>query len=88
MKVAFKSSFVRDLRSVKDRSLFQRIQTLIENVESAESLAGVPGLKKLRAEGTYYRLRIGQYRVGLSVENETVIFVRVLHRREIYRYFP
>jgi mRNA-degrading endonuclease RelE of RelBE toxin-antitoxin system len=31
---------------------------------------------------------VGNYRLGLIIEAETVIFVRVLHRKEIYRYFP
>jgi mRNA interferase RelE/StbE len=60
----------------------------IENVEKAQNLADIPGLKKLRAEGACYRIRVGDYRLGLSVEQEVVIFVRVLHRREVYRYFP
>jgi len=46
-------------------------------------------LKKLtEGRGEYYRLRVGGYRVGLEVEGEAVVFVRYLHRREIYRYFP
>jgi mRNA interferase RelE/StbE len=33
-------------------------------------------------------LRISDYRMGIFVENNTVIIVRFLHRKEIYRYFP
>jgi mRNA interferase RelE/StbE len=36
----------------------------------------------------YYRIRLGDYRVGLKIENNTVCFVRFLHRKDIYRYFP
>lgn len=44
-----------------------------------ELMKGYPG---------YYKIRFGDYRVGLHIENDTVIFERVLHRKEIYRHFP
>lgn len=88
MKVAYRASFARDLRAIQDRSLLNRIRTIIESVEKAENLAGVPRLRKLSARENFYRIRMGDYRIGLAIEKDTVTFVRVLHRREIYRYFP
>jgi mRNA interferase RelE/StbE len=35
-----------------------------------------------------YRLRVGNYRVGFFINDDTLLFSRALHRREIYRYFP
>jgi mRNA interferase RelE/StbE len=88
LKVRFKASFVSELRAVKDKSLHQRIEALIAKVESAQSLSEVPSLKKLRGGEAYYRVRVGDYRVGLAFEENVVVFVRALHRREVYRYFP
>ncbi|NJM77646.1 MAG: type II toxin-antitoxin system RelE/ParE family toxin [Acaryochloridaceae cyanobacterium RU_4_10] len=88
MKVEFRKSFEKDLRKIKDAELLQRIQSIIEEVENIDSLMGLVNIKKLKAEGDFYRIRIGNYRVGLSFNNETVVFVCVLHRKEIYRYFP
>lgn len=46
-------------------------------------------LKKLSGgRGAYYRIRVGDYRLGLEVEGDVVVFVRCLHRRDMYRYFP
>lgn len=87
MNVQFKDSFARDIRSIKDKDLLERIKELIELVEQAQSLNEISSFKKLRG-GNYYRMRIGDYRVGLVVEDSLVTFVRFLHRREIYRYFP
>ena len=88
MKVRFKASFAKDLRALKDKALLERIKELIANVEAAQSLAEVSNLKKLRGGGGYYRVRVGDYRVGLATEEGAVVFVRVLHRRQVYRYFP
>jgi mRNA interferase RelE/StbE len=84
----FKESFAKDLRRLREQTLRRRIREAIEVVEDAGSLAEVPQIKKLSGAGSYYRLRVGEYRIGLIIEGETVTFVRVLHRREIYRYFP
>jgi mRNA interferase RelE/StbE len=35
-----------------------------------------------------WRVRLGNYRVGFFSENDIAEFVRVLNRKEIYRYFP
>jgi mRNA interferase RelE/StbE len=35
-----------------------------------------------------YSIRIGDYRIGLALEKDTLVFVRCLHRKEIYRFFP
>jgi len=88
LKVRFKASFASDLRALKDKPLFDRVKALITNVESTESLEEIPNLKKLRGGRAYYRVRVGDYRVGIAVEGEVVVFVRLLHRREVYRYFP
>ncbi len=88
MNVLFRESFAKDLRALKDKTLLGRIRALVENVEKAGTLAEVAGVKKLRGGEAYYRIRVGDYRIGLTLEQDVVVFVRVLHRREVYRYFP
>ncbi|WP_372961269.1 type II toxin-antitoxin system RelE/ParE family toxin [Methanoregula sp.] len=37
----------------------------------------------------YYRIRVGQYRIGCKItDDNTIIFYRVKSREEIYRSFP
>ncbi len=88
MKVEFKESFAKDLKGVKDKVILKRVQELIEAIEKVDSLVDMPNLKKLKGGGNYFRLRIGDFRVGISLENDTVIFVRFLNRKDIYKYFP
>ncbi|NWF61500.1 MAG: type II toxin-antitoxin system RelE/ParE family toxin [Fischerella sp.] len=88
MNVEFRKSFEKDLGNIHDEALLQRIKSVIEEVENAENLKDVGNLKKLKADGDYYRIRIGDYRIGLTVSEDVVIFVRVLHRKDVYRYFP
>ena len=88
MKVDFKKSFLRDLKRVKDIPLRQLVRETIELVERAQRLQEIKHIKKLRASEHHYRIGIGDYRIGLILEDETLIFVRFLHRKDLYRYFP
>lgn len=88
MKVGFRDSFAKDLKGVRDKGLLKRVVELIEVIEQSGSLSTIPNLKKLRGGGNYFRLRFGDYRVGLALENDSVIFVRFLNRKDIYKYFP
>ncbi|MDX6446049.1 MAG: hypothetical protein QOH71_3123 [Blastocatellia bacterium] len=88
MKTAFRESFGRDLRSITDKRLLERVKGTIETVEAADSLALLPNVKSLKGSKNYFRIRVGDYRIGLALHEDTVIFVRFLNRKDIYRYFP
>lgn len=88
MKVEFRKSFEKDLGKIRDEELLMRIKAVIEEVENADSLSDVSNIKKLKADRNYYRIRVGDYRVGLTQDEGMLTFVRVLHRKEMYRYFP
>ena len=88
MKVEFRKSFTKDLKSIIDKSVLKRVKETIEKIEQSKTLNDLPDRKKLKSEGEYFRLKIGNYRLGFALENDTVIFVRFLHRKEIYKFFP
>ena len=88
MDVLFEASFARDLKRVKDKQLLQRVQSVIEEIKAASELSQVRNLIKMQGYDTLYRIRLGDYRIGIEVMAEAVIFVRFLHRKDIYRKFP
>lgn len=88
MKVDFRKSFLRDLKRVKDTTIRNRMRETIQSVEQAQSLQEISDLKKLRYGDRYYRIRIGDYRLGLALDHDTLVFVRFLHRKDLYKYFP
>ena len=88
MKTEFKASFAKDLRVIKNKELLNRIREIIEQVEKAQTSQGITNLKKLKGGSNYYRIRVGEYRIGLIVEADTATFVRCLNRKEVYRFFP
>ncbi len=87
MRTVFKESFLRDLRVVKNRDLLARIKQVIQEIESAQTSQDLPNLKKLKGERNY-RIRVGDYRIGLKLEGDLATVIRILNRKDIYKYFP
>ena len=88
MKTIFRTSFLRDFKAVRDKQLLSRLKSVIEQVDKADSLASVSSVKQIKGQANHYRIRIGDYRLALVLQDDAVTFVPFLHRREIYRYFP
>jgi mRNA interferase RelE/StbE len=88
MIVLIDKSFVKDAGRIKDQRLLNRIANCINQVIDTDSLDRINSIKRMKGETCYYRIRLGDYRVGLRVDGYTVIFIRALHRKEIYKYFP
>jgi mRNA interferase RelE/StbE len=88
VKVEFRKTFEKDLKKAGDKFLFKKVKEVIELMELADNLDDISNLKKLKGNDNYFRIRVGDYRIGLFLEGDTVLFVRVMHRREFYRYFP
>jgi len=88
VRVSFEASFARDLKGIPDKILLKRVEQVIAEVKTATALSEVKHLSKMRGYATLYRLRLGDYRIGIEVVEDEVIFVRILHRKDIYRYFP
>ncbi|MGB3296015.1 MAG: type II toxin-antitoxin system RelE/ParE family toxin [Phormidesmis sp.] len=88
MKVEFRKTFEKDLRKLRGEALLSKIKSAIEAVEAASTLEEVANLKKLQGADGYFRIRLDDYRIGLFLQDDTLRFIRVLHRREFYRYFP
>ncbi|MEM9121395.1 MAG: type II toxin-antitoxin system RelE/ParE family toxin [Cyanobacteria bacterium P01_F01_bin.56] len=89
MQVNYLPSFVRDLKALKKSPIYSKLKKLaFQDIPSYEAIDQIANLKKLRGEDNAYRIRVGDYRMGLFIEAETITFARVKHRREIYRSFP
>ncbi len=64
MRAEFKASFLKDISKIKNRNSLKRIREIIETFEKSEGLQNVSNLKKLRGSDNYYRIKIGEYRIG------------------------
>jgi mRNA interferase RelE/StbE len=88
MIVKFESSFHRDIKKIRDKKLSAQIKTVISIVKEVPSINDIPNFRKITGSKYYYRIRIGSYRIGCKYRNNEFTFIRFLHRKDIYNYFP
>jgi len=88
MTTEFTRQFFKDLDKIKQPSIKTNIADIIKTVQAATSLSGIINLKKLKGHSTAFRIRVGDYRIGLIIENNIVEFNRIAHRKDIYNLFP
>ncbi len=84
MRLQFDESFEKSIKKLKDRRLKNRLIELIETFENATALSELNNIKKMQGFQEYYRVRLG---FELLSDN-SVLFIIVAHRKEIYKYFP
>lgn len=87
MNVEIRKSFEKDAEKLP-ASAQVLLEKVIQNISSVKKLSDLSSCKKLTGFKTAYRLRLGNYRIGFFFENETAELVRVLNRKDIYKYFP
>ena len=89
MIVEFDKSFSKSLDRIKDSTILRRIETTLLKLEEAESLQDLKNLKKLSGFKNYYRIRLGNYRIGIEqIDKRTIRLIIIAHRKDIYKKFP
>lgn len=88
MKILYEKSFLKDLKKRNDKALKKRVQQILLDIKLANNRSELSNLERLKGHPVAYKIRVGDYRLGLFIENETVIFSRFLHRKEVYKKFP
>ena len=89
MKLLYGKQFKKDLDNIRlDENVKKRLLEQIEKMKIVESLSELKHLRKIEGYAGYYRIRIGDYRLGIKVDENRVEMIRFLHRKDIYRRFP
>jgi mRNA interferase RelE/StbE len=88
MELEFRDAFLKDLKRIKDAAMRKKVAAVISDAKNIASLLELKNVKKLEGNVAYYRIRIGDYRIGVKLQEKTLVFMRCLNRKDIYRYFP
>jgi len=88
MQALFEENFEKDLREIKDEKIKEKLKKIIADIKTSSNISEIRNLKKLKEHKSYFRIRIGEYRIGIEIIKHKVIFTRFLHRKDIYKYFP
>jgi len=88
LNVLVDKSFEIDINKLQDVKLRAKIADVIELMINAQQLKDIKSVKKLKGGHLFFRIKIQDYRIGLIYEDDKIILVRFLHRKDIYQFFP
>ncbi len=88
MIVRIEKTFAKDLKKIRNKSMEKKVAFCIEEVIKAQNISSIKNIKELKGSDIHYRIRIGDYRIGVITDKKEIHFVRILHRKELYRFFP
>lgn len=89
MTVEFDKSFSKSIGKLSDKTLLTRLKNIIIRLEKVDTIQDFPNTRKLSGFNNYFRIKIGDYRLGIEKINDTTIRLIVfLHRKDIYKKFP
>lgn len=91
MEVIVRKQYLKDLRKVP-KPVFITADAAITKLKETENLQ-TSGLdyKKMLGEKkgeNFYRIRVGDWRIGVELVMPNIIIITILHRGEIYKQFP
>ena len=88
MKVKYRKKFLKELSIIPTNPRTKIEEYVFIIIPESKSIHEIGKIEKLKGYIGYFKIRFGDYRVGLKVENDILIFERVLHRKDIYKYYP
>jgi len=88
MIVKIDKTFQKDVGKINDAKIKSAVAEMIKQIKAADTLIGISNLKKLIGYKSMYRIRLGDYRVGLEYANNEIVLIRFLNRKEIYKRWP
>ena len=90
MDIFFKPSFIKDFKKLPKNIKADVRKICSEDFLIAKDLMEIRqvDIKLIKGFKNYFRVRIGDYRIGFKKEDQSVVFMRVKHRKDIYKIFP
>ena len=88
MNVGYRKKFLKQLAQLPPATRTQVEHFVFEQLPGASSIAELGIVEKMQGYRGYYKSRFGSYRVGMKLENDTLILQVVMDRKDIYKFFP
>jgi len=90
MNIVLENKIFKDFDKVNDLLLI-KVKNIIDSLSlcnNQKEISEKYDIKKMRWDDYYYRIRIWDFRLWISIKNEDVKIIRFLHRKDIYKFFP
>lgn len=88
MRIEYRRKFLKELSRIPLPHRTNIEKFVFEDLPNLKSIPKAERIEKMKGYHGYYKVRFGVYRLGLKYIDDKLTLERVLHRKEIYKYFP
>ena len=88
-KVEYTKRFLKELSRLPKEAQAQAERMVFEKLSSTNPFE-LGYLEHMRGYPDKYKIRIGQYRIGITIDKhkKSMVCQRIAHRKDIYKIFP
>jgi mRNA interferase RelE/StbE len=87
MKVELTKRFAKELDKLP-RKIQLKVVEAIEHLGEADAFSELEDFKALSGYNNFYRIKLGQYRIGLFFDGDTFLIERIGVRGDFYKSYP
>ena len=88
MEVRYSKKFLKQLAGIPKETRIKVEHFVFNELSSVSTIGEVGKIEKMQGYANCYKSRFGDYRVGFMLENNVLTVKTVMHRRDIYKFFP
>jgi mRNA interferase RelE/StbE len=88
MEVIITKKFEKYIDKINDKPTLIKTEKIIHAFQAATKWQDIPNIKPMVGFKNFYRIRIGDFRIGIEIQGEKVFFLVLAKRNDIYYLFP
>jgi mRNA interferase RelE/StbE len=88
MRVEYSKQSLKDLAAIPSKLRIPIEKFVFEELPCLNNTGESQKIESLKGYSNFFKARFGNYRIGLFRRGDILVIKRILHRKEIYRYFP
>ncbi|MCL4142238.1 UNVERIFIED_CONTAM: hypothetical protein GTU68_044399 [Idotea baltica] len=88
MEIIYLRQALKDVNKIKNDKLKLKLADIVADLKSADNLSEIRNVKAISGHPDAYRIRVGDYRLGIFYSEEIITIARFLKRNDIYKLFP
>lgn len=88
MKLIFSKTFKKDIGKLNDKNTKTKLKQIILQLKEVSSLLEISNCIKMKGHPSAYRIRVGNYRLGIYQLEKEIHIARFVKRNDVYKLFP
>ena len=87
MDIIATKKFTKAIKKLPN-DIHRQIKQVLIKLNDCKNISEINNIKKLVNYDNYFRIRIGRYRLGIQIINNTIYLINISPRGDFYKFFP